>query len=435
MALNTTKAAPKKAATKGAIAKSAKAGKATKGKAKPAAESEVKFGVGDEVEFVKYAMDPGEDALFTEGDRLTVVSKEKNDDGAVVLGCVKSEDYAAYQEDPDSVAGEELSASEVKKAEKLPVDPFKFSLADDAALDSFVEENGGDLLEAGRAAVEAINRNTFMLGGVLTKLYFEQNFRSYGDEGEYADDVIDGKPKTGSGWDKFCRENFEMDGRKGEAMIRIYRGFNGLGDVLDLEEISSDNKIGWVKLNAMAGVVTKDNAEELIELARGSNVGDFKNSIKETYVGSDGATSQSRDTGPRMKKVALRFAFFADQAEGVNVVIASVAKILGVDPEKNLDQVMEHIIMVYASDHLSEGDQKKARSARKGVINDLKKQGGEGWKDRQQALVDLEARLAGGGEGEGEDGEEADAEDADGGEAETAKPAAKTGKVKVKAKA
>jgi len=432
MALNTTKTKPA-AKAKPAVNK-AKAAKAVKGKAKPAAESKVKFGEGDEVEFVKYNEDPGEDALFSPGDRLRVVKKEKNDDNAVVLSCVKSEDYEAYQSDPDSVAGEELSATEVKKAEKLPVDPFKFSLADDEALDTFVTENGGDLLQAGRAAVEGINHNTFMLGGVLTKLYFEQAFRQYGDDGEYADEVIDDKAKPGSGWDKFCRENFAMDGRKGEAMIRVYRGFNGLGDVLDLEEISADKGIGYVKLNAMAGVITKDNAEELIQKARDMNVTDFKAEVRTTYVGNDGATSQSRDTGPRMKRISYKFQFFADQAEGIKIVTDAVAKQLGVDAEKNIDQVMEHIIMVFATDHLSEGDQKKSRSARKAAIADLKKQGGESWKERNQALVDLEARLAGGGEGEGEEAEaEADAEDAGEEEAPaaTTKPAAK--KVRVKA--
>lgn len=434
MALNTTKGATKgKAKPKVAVAKGA--AKAVKGKAKPATESKVKFKQGDEVEFVKYAEEAADDALFSPGDRLRVVEVGKNDDNVAVLSCVKAEDYDAYQDDNDSVAGEELSPAEVKKAEKLPVDPFKFNLAGDEALDAFIAEQGGDdgdLLTAARAAVEGINHNTFMLGGVLTKLYYEQAFRQYGEEGEYADILVDDKPKFGSGWDKFCRENFQMDGRKGEAMIRVYRGFNGLGDILDLEEISADKGIGYVKLNAMAGVITKDNAVELVEKARELNVGDFKNEIRENYVGSDSATtSQSRDTGPRMKRISYKFSFFADQAEGVKIVTEAVAKQLGVDPEKNLDQVMEHIIMMFAADHLSEGDQKKARTARKGQINELKKQGGESWKERQQAMVDMEARLAGGGDGEGEP-------DADGGETETeeadAAPVAKP-KVKVKTKA
>src|SRR4051812_36309131 len=103
--------APKLAKAKGAT----KPAKAAKSKNKPS-EPKLNLKVGQEAEFIKYAEQP-ESPVFEPGDRLMVVNVAKNDDGQQVFSCVKSEDYEAFQSDPESVNGDEVFATEIKKAE------------------------------------------------------------------------------------------------------------------------------------------------------------------------------------------------------------------------------------------------------------------------------------------------------------------------------
>jgi hypothetical protein len=366
-------------------AKGSKPAKATKGKAK-SSEPKLNVKVGSEVEFIKYAETP-ETAVFEPGDRLTVVNVAKNDDGQQVFQVVKSEDYAAFQEDPESVNGDEVFATEIKKAEKLPVDPYALALRDDTALDTFIEEQGGDPLEAAEAAIEQAQNATFMLGGCLAKLYANQTFRSYGD---YADEVVDGQPRAGSGWEKFCQEHFDMGGRKAHAMIQLYRTYNQLGDILNLNEIAGDRKIGWVKLSAAAPVITRDNAEELVERMRSENVNDFRESIRTEYVDACAqGGGETRSSSAKVRKTTFKAVFFEDQAVAVEQVIEQAKKQLGTD---DLGSVLETIIMQWAADNLSDTSYKKVRSARKQRLNELKKQGVD-VSERLEAATNLEASI------------------------------------------
>jgi hypothetical protein len=400
MALKTTKkpvakAGPKLNAGKG------KTAKAAKGKSAPK-EPKLAVNVGGEVEFGAYA-DANDEPMFEAGDRLTVVEKNKNDDGQQVFICVKSEDYEAYQADPDSVNGDELFATEIKKAEKLPDDPYKFELRDDPQLDALLAENDGDALAAANSAIEGIASNMFLLGGCLATLYANRKFLEYGDEGEYADTVIDGNAKAGTGWDKFCQEHFDMGGRKAHGMIQIYRNYNGLSDILDLNEIAGDKKIGWVKLSAAAPVINRDNAEAIVEQMRSQNVHEFRDSIKTDFV-DGGAGGDTRSATAKVKRTRITVAFFEDAGVAVEEVINAAKKQLSTE---DLGTVLEFIIMSWAADNLSDTQQKKVRAARKNKLSELKKQGVD-TKERTQAMSDLEAAIeeARGGEVEEEADEE-----------------------------
>jgi hypothetical protein len=383
--------------------KGTKPAKATKGESKPK-EPKLNLKAGQEAEFVGYAEKP-ENPLFEPGDRLTVVEVGKNDDGQQVFSCVKSEDYAAYQEDAESVNGDELFATEIKKAEKLPVDPYAIELRADATLDEFVNENGGDPLKAAEAAIEQAQAAMFHLGGCIALLYAGQKFREYGENGEYDDDVVDGVTKTGSGWDKFCQEHFDMGGRKAHAMVQIYRNYNGLSDVLDLADIAADRKIGWVKLSAAANVITPENAEELVERMRSENVNEFRESIKTDYVDSGTSGGETRSSSQKVRRTTFKVAFFEDASVAVEEVITAAKKQLGTD---DLGTVLEFIIMSWAADNLSDTAQKKVRSVRKTKLNDLKKQGVD-TSDRVEHMTKLEAEIEA-ARAEEEEGEEAEAE-------------------------
>lgn len=408
MALKTTIKKPAAAAGKKLNAgKGTKPAKA-KGESKPK-EPKLNLKEGQEAEFVGYAEAP-ESPVFEPGDRLTIVKVSKNDDGQQVFEAVKTEDYAAYQEDPDSVNGDECFATEIKKAEKLPDDPYKFELKADTNLDEFIAEHGDDPLEAANAAIENVASNMFMLGGCLAKLYAGRKYLEYGDgEGDknaYADTVEDDVAKPGTGWDRFTQEHFEMGGRKAHGMIQIYRNYNGLSDVLDLDEIARDKKIGWVKLSAAAGVITKDNAEALVTQMREQNVTDFKESIKTDYVDAGAGGGETRGSTAKVRRTTFKVAFFEDASVAVEEVIAAAKKQLGTD---DLGTVLEFIIMSWATDNLSDTQQKKVRSARRGRLNDLKKQGVD-TADRLQHMTDLEAAIADARGGDEEETEEAETE-------------------------
>lgn len=399
------KAAPAKAATT--------APKLNKGKTKPAkvekgakkpAEPKLNLKVGQEAEFVGYAEAP-EAPVFEAGDRLTVVEVGKNDDGQQVFSCVKAEDYAAYQEDAESVNGDELFATEIKKADKLPVDIYAMVLQDDETLNSFIADNGADPLSAATAAVEQAQAAMFNLGGCIALLYASQKFREYGSDGEYDDDVVDGVAKVGTGWDKFCQANFDMGGRKAHSMAQIYRQYNQLSDVLDLEAVAADRKIGWVKLSAAANIITKENALELIERMRGENVTDFKESIKTEYVDAGASGGETRSATQKVRRTKFTIAFFEDASIAVNEVIDAAKKQLGTD---DLGTIFEFIVMSWAADNLSETQQKKVRSARKSKLNDLKKSGVD-TSERSKHMTDLEAQIEAARAGEEEEaGEEPD---------------------------
>lgn len=397
MAILKTPAKPKGLAKPAATKGLAKPAKATKGAAKPAAPK-TKLKDGDQVVFLGYAKE-NDSPLFEKGELLTVVAVGVDADKNVVLSCVKSEDYEAYKEDENSVTGEELLASEVDKAPKQEVDPYHelaAALQADDTLNEFIAEQGdGDPLAAGTAAQEAVAQNMFLLGGCLAKLYSDQKFREYGD---YADDKKDDKVVPNSGWDKFTQEHFDMNGRKGLSFIAIYRAFNRLSGKVNLAEISSDRKIGWVKLGAMANSVTESNVEELIEQARTLSVDDFKQVLRTEYVDGNSSGTSSGSTN-KVRKTTIKMVVFEDQAVAIEAVIAEAKKVLNTE---DLGTIFEYILMDWAHNTLEDKDAKKVTSARNKKFAELKKSGID-ISERKKAFDTLTAQIEGGGEGEGEE--------------------------------
>jgi hypothetical protein len=379
-------AAGPKLKTGSATAKPAKApavAKAKGGNKSTVKEKPAKYAVGAEVVFLGYK-DAQENPYFKADDRLVIVAVEKDDDGHPVYSAVKHADYADYQNDPDSVEGDQVVGEEIKKAEKLPVDPYALAVAETDALTQALAEHDNDPLKTAVAMQTEMAKNAILLGGAIGQLYTGQKFRTYGKKGAYEDIVEDGVAKAQSGWDKFCQENLGMGGRKAFGMITIYNSYATLPGV-DIEELAADRKIGWVKLEAAARVVTPDNAKEIIDLARKSNVEDFKSSIKTDYVNTD---SETRTAGSRIKRTTFKFALFEDMAEGVNYIFAEQRKAMGTDDDA---QVFELIVTQWAADHLNEAQQKKFGAARKKRQNELKGQGVDisGLKDRDAKLEGL----------------------------------------------
>lgn len=396
----TTKAAPTKKLAKPKSAPAAKVAKAEKGAAKPKPEKETSYKEQSVVQFAGYKSEQ-EDPMFEAGARVYIISKEKNEDQQTVYGIIAEADIDAYKADADSVDGDEVFASELTKAEVVPVDPFAIDIPETERLSELLDEHGGDALATGIAMQDEIAENMFYFGGVLGTLYKGAHFRTLGD---YDDTVVDDKPKYGTGWDKFCQENFGMGGRKGDGLIRMYRQFAGLKD-LDLASLSKDKKLGWVKLERIATVITDSNAEELLEMARSNNVETVRETIKTDYVPAAGSGSESRTAGPRIKRLTTKFAFFEDQADGVEQILDLAQKQFGYS---DASQTVEHILTEWASEHLGEAQYNKVRKAKKAKRKALKTAGVD-IAEREAADAALEAAIA---EAEGEDEAETEATEA-----------------------
>ena len=346
-------------------------GKAKPGKAAPKAAAKPKADpkwvvAGQVVEFVKYST-ANDDPTFSEGDRLVIASLEKKD-GNTILNCVAESDYEAFQADPEdeNVIGDQLFVSDVKKAEKLPDDPYKFDITHVGRLDEILAENNGDPLAAWTSLNEDIQTSFFYQGGFITELYANKKFKEYGD---YEDEVDGDKVKHGSGWGKFCQEMLNMDGRKAHASMQVYRQFSAIPD-FDPDTIATG--VGWVKLQIMANSVNADNVEELVEKAKEISTSDFREVIRTEYATDREAQGTARQSAPKTKKTTFNFKLFEDAGEGVALVFAEAKKETGLTDD---NQLLERIVMEWARDHLGDGMFAKARQAINKVQKRLKKEG------------------------------------------------------------
>lgn len=389
-----------KAAGAPKLAGAKKPGKAAAAKKAPPGPS---FKEGQEVEFLGYADASNDSPVFEPGNRLTITAKKKDDDNKTIYEAVKSEDYTAYQSDPDSVEGDQVLPSEIKKAEKAVVDPYAIEVKAVGKLEEVLAEHGDDPLAAAQAMQEEAAENMFYFGGLVAQLYANKSFQEYGD---YQDEVVDGKTKYGTGWDKFCRAELNLNGRDAQRYINIYQKFSGI-DGLDWAGITKNKKIGFVKLDAMARVVTQENVTELLDKAVEVNVEDFKNVIKTDYV-TEGEARQG-GSGPKVKRLKVNYQLFEDQAEGVNYVLEAAAKALGLDDP---NQVFEVIVMQWGATYLTDSAMAKARAAKRKVHKTLKAQGVDVSKlleadsKLEEFLVEDEDDGAEAGEGEGSEGAE-----------------------------
>lgn len=401
MALANKKPAPKLAAPKGKSA-SAKPGKLkapTKG-GKPAKAKVEKVKAapilknGTVGEFLAYQNNRTETPMFEKGERIVVVGHEKDADKNVHYTCIKEGDYAAYKQnaEDENVNGDQLFAAEFKVLENEKVDEYALTVPDTERLTELLAENENDALATAKALIESANESYFYLGGCLAKLYAGQTFRDAGEKGAYNDEIgKDKEPVKGTGWDKFCRENFDMGGRKALGLISIYRSFSVLPDI-DLDEISRNPKIGWVKLEQMATVVKPDNVAELLEQAQENNVEDFRALIKSDYQAVGRGAAQAGGASAKIKRTSFGFKLFEDAGAAVQFIIAQAQKQYGYGDDANM--AFEHIMTEWANDHLSETAAKKVLTERRRVIKELGDQGVD-VANRKQAMADLTARIEG----------------------------------------
>lgn len=367
MATALKKAAPALAKTKPGKAAPAVKGKAAAAAKAPKPKADPKWvAEGGLVEFVAYSQ-ATENPVFEAGQRLTIVSLEKTQDGQTIMNCVPESDYEAYQANPEdeNITGDQLFVSDVKKAEKLPEDPYAISVIHVGKVDELLTAAGEDPLVAFNTLAEAIQEAFFYQGGFICELYANRKFREYGD---YEDEAEGDKVKHGSGWNKFAQEQLGMDGRKAHAAMQVYRRFSAI-EGFDPDTLAD---LGWVKLQIMANSVNAENVEELIEKAKETPTTEFREVIRTEYASDREAAGTARQSAPKIKRVAFSFKLYEDSGDGVKIVFDEAKKSTGINDD---NQLLERIVMEWARDHLGDTVFGRARKAISKAQQTLKKAG------------------------------------------------------------
>jgi hypothetical protein len=355
LAKGPTKAAPAaKAATKTAAAKPPK-------EVKPFVDGEI-------VIFKGYEKAPAK-PLFKKDQELAVV-EQREDNGVVKIACVPSNLYHKFKADENSVDGEEVFATEVRRTSKTVQAPFQ--LVPVGEMDSILKEESGDPLAIAQRLYNSASKSFFYFGGVLAKLWKETDpdtdkplFCSYQDDANKNFDA------SKDGFEKFVQHSFgeEFSYRKAAYYMSIYESFSALPNAASkLDELG---KVGWWKAGRLAQYVTPDNADALLKIAQEQSDEQLTATLKSQYT-TEGSTPRGGAASRNViKRTTYDFRLYEDQAAGVDYIFKSAAKQTGIQDQSAL---FEHIVMEWAADHL--GDvAKKAEAAVQTHLNKLKKSG------------------------------------------------------------
>jgi hypothetical protein len=367
-AISKPAASNKAAPAKGAVAKPAE--KTPAPKVTKAPKETKAFENGTIVNFKGYTDEKAKaSGAFTPGEDLATVGQSEKD-GEIILAVVKKADYHAYIANPDSVSGEEILASEVKRTTKT-VEPV-YHLPVVGEMQAYLKQEDGDPLRIAQKLYGDIGKSYFYLGGVLSKLYNEKGEDQKSLFTNYQDPAKKHYEDSKEGFEAFLKDNFgdDMGGyRKAMNLIDIYKSFSALPN--PGEVIKSMTGVGWWKASLLARYVTDDNAKELIEVAKQQSYEKLNDTLKTQYT-TDGSTPRgvaaSRAT---IKRTTLAFKLFEDQGEAIEMIFKAASKQLG---SQDLNAVFEHIVTEWAGDHLAEV-KAKADAAREKKTRQLIKQG------------------------------------------------------------
>lgn len=326
--------------------------------AKPAKEIKP-FESGDIVIFKAYAS-PGEDQNFTEGMELAVVGTSERD-GGVFIACVPAGQYHAYQADNDSVSGEELMDTEVKRTSRKVEAPYQLAVVGD--VNKLLKSHDNDPLKVAKDLYGKTQEAFFYLGGMFAKLWKESNdegvklFATYKkpDGGRYAEDS--------AGFDEFLTTEFgrEFGGMsKAKKLISVYETFSVLPDAAKV--VKEIEKVGWWKASLIASYVTPDNAEQLVKEAANSSSTKLEETLKTKYTTAGNTTP----SGKQASRTTIRrttfgpYKLYEDQAEGVEYIMKAASKQSGI---QDANALFEHIVTEWAGQNLGDVADKAASKA------------------------------------------------------------------------
>jgi hypothetical protein len=368
----------KPAVVKPALAKAAKKNNGAAQTATPKAPKPPKdikpFELGEIVIFKGYTPDEKgntpKNKLFTKDEELAVCEPSKDEDGTMLVPCVKVGQYHKYKTDPESVSGEEVLASELRRTNKSVPEPFSLTVVGD--MDKILKSEDGDPLAVAQKLYSDASKAFFYFGGVLAKLYKEMD-----EDTEqplfcgYTDDNGKNFENSKEGFTAFLDHNFgELGGlRKAQYYMTIYENFSVLENAADI--VKELTQVGWWKAGMLAQYVTDDNASELVGIAQEQSAEKLAETLKTSYT-TEGNTARGAPASRHMiKKTTFTFKLYEDAGVAIDMIMKAAGKQLGL---QDMSEVFEHIVQEWGSEKLGEVAN-KAQAARTRAQNAFKKQG------------------------------------------------------------
>lgn len=205
---------------------------------------------------------------------------------------------------------------------------------EDEEILGLIEEAGDDICGLAEELAEESVHADYKLGGVLSHVYRTKAYKEIKD-GEFAGE---------KGFARYCDSELGVGYRKAMYLIKAYGVWRREG--LSQEDFTA---VGWTKVVKLLSVINEENAEELIELAKESNVPDLEETIRESYS-AEGGTK-----GTKVKKVSFNFKLTEDAGVTVQDFFELAGEQLSL---KDNNAIFEHIVMEWGQEHLDVASRK-----------------------------------------------------------------------------
>lgn len=178
------------------------------------------------------------------------------------------------------------------KAVAAPTGPAPQTFEDSESVMRLLE--GQDALDAAKSLIEQKEQTYFDLGGVLYHIHRDEPYRQIGYDGK-------------RGFSDYLLKELDMGYRKAMDLISIYKKFRELG-VSDARLA----EIGWSKAKKLANVVTPENFDELVDVAKNNSRDQLEAVLSQRFESAGDGT-----VGTRVSKTKFSFSLFEDQAADI----------------------------------------------------------------------------------------------------------------------
>jgi hypothetical protein len=268
----------------------------------------------------------------------------------------------------------------------VPDAPAPIEVLSIGTMDEMLAKYEGDSLRMAQSLFDDSEKSLFYVGGALARLKLLKEYTGFADpsvpggETPYTSD--------GKGWEKFVTDNFPPNFglRKAEGYVSLYTKISALPEPNKI--VDRLNEIGYAKAQLIAGHITAENVEEIVNDAASQTVVELKNTVATKYVTESGTNAQGKAaTRQTIKVLKMEFKFHEDTAVGLNFLFEEAKKSLGLDANGTFETILQQ----WAMDHLSGDIVSKAESRRAQKLAALEKSGAKLPKDHPVAVARAKA--------------------------------------------
>lgn len=234
----------------------------------------------------------------------------------------KAKTTTAVKGSEDKTPGREVKGEEMKGLLVLE------DSEQDAELVGMIEDADGGVIGLVDDLAEESGGTDYRLGGALYNAWIDGEYKDV-DDGEY-----DGE----KGFERYVVDHVGLGYRKACYLMNVYANFRKHG--VDSDVVS---EIGWSKAAKIAEVLTEENKDELVEMAKESTVLEITDNIKEMK------SRKGTDTRVVIKKTRFKFALVEDQGEVIRGYLEQAAESLSLT---SMDECFAHIVTEWAQANL-----------------------------------------------------------------------------------